>query len=495
MSNPLESLENAAKTAVRNTMGWAMGSRRWVDPNQKGKTDTVFAKQPMDVLRRAACNNVFESLFAHSIDSFPYVVPDKTLKKVIGRMAFSMFPRQTVFLCEDEASNNLLVDFIEKTLFDLKTENIVEEAAMMGFCGLRTVWVDELKKWILEVKPKEYLVIEAYPGVPGEVLAIGLEWPVERKENGKTRTYWKKERWTNEEYQVWAEKSETLDGQKPTFKPEEAITEPNNYGEIPYTIVPHIYDAARHGVGIIGEEEILAAKALIRLRHKRHFAHLKYMDPNPVRKNHADPGEPLDLGIGQVIDLQQVDENMPVALELMEFSGIPESVKDEIYDHTKAIYEAAGFKAPPPEEVFKVGSQSSGVALRIRDKDDADTIQTLRDGGYSNVLRHFEKVLRMGARLNLPEYSVINPEDPKTWTVTAIFPDFFAPTDEEIAVKLANMRTAELPADITGPMVAALFGIEDPEQIEAVTEKRRQHETAFSPGALNARDTDPGEQE
>lgn len=490
MQNPLEALEGAAKTNVQNLVNWAFnGGKRNMDSNQKGKTDGVFKKQPMDVLRRAAYHNVFDSLFVHGCDDFPYVTPDKTLEKVIGKVAFNMFPRKTAFTCAEEASNALLKKVLEQTKFDLKTEPTVKESALMGYCGLRSVWVDDIQKWLLETVQKEYLVIESMPGIPGEIVAIGMEWPVERKEGKATRIYWKKERWTKDLYQVWPEKAQPSEG-KPEFKPEEAKEEPNNYGEIPYTIIPHMYDAKLHGVGIVGDSEILFVKSIIRLRHKRHFGHLKFMDPNPIRINHSNPDQPLDMGIAKVIDLQQADPNMPTDLKLLQFAGMPESVKEEIYDNVKALYEAAGLKAPPPEDVFKAGTDVSGVALRIRDKDDADTIETLRDGGYSNILRHLEKILRMGATLGLPEFSLINPENPETWTVAANYPDFFAPTDEEITAKLMNMKMADLPPELAGPAIAALFGYEEKDQIDAITqaqiEKKALQEAAMlDPGPGN----------
>jgi hypothetical protein len=484
MSNPLEPLAQAAKETakgvVRSIVEGSFGPNTFRGNNQTGKTDNVFQNRPMDVLRRAAYYSVFDTLFLQG-DKFPYINPDKTLKKVIGKLSCYMFPKGTTFKIEDDGANDLLQAIIEQTKFQLKTESIVTEAALMGYCGLRTVYDSYLQRWIYEVKPKEYLVIETMPGIPEEIVAIGMEWPIDRQANGKTKRFWKKERWTVDTYQVWREKPETTEG-KPRFKDEDLeFTEPNNYGEIPYSIVPHFYDADFFGVGVVNDEEILTVKSLIRLRHKRHFGHLKYMDPNPVRKNHANPGEPLDMSIGNVIDLTQGDENMPVDLSLLEFAGMPDSVKDEFYDHVKALYEAAGLKAPPKEDVVKAGTDVAGVALRVLEKDDAETIATLRDNGYSQVLRHFEKILRMGKNLNLPEYSGINTEDPEALKITAKFPDFFPPTDADISLKLANMEAANLPADVMAPMVASLFGIEDPVVIQKIQQGIEDKRAALEP--------------
>ena len=469
----MHALASAAKGTVRSTVDWAFGPNKWTQSNRKGsgKSDPIFQRYPLDTLRRAAYHSVFDTLFETKDPSgYPYVVPDKTIKDVVDKLNNLIFPTGTVFKAVNHALENLLDGIVKETKFQLKTEEIVEEAAVLGDCALRSVWDAEKACWLFEIKEKEYLIIESPQGKPEQIDAIGLEWPIIRVEKGQARRYWKKERWTLELYEVWREKVEKTDGQKPEFKPEDReSSEPNTYGELPITLVPHYFDSDGYGHGIVGAEEILSAKALIRLRHKRHFAHLKYMDPNAVRKNHSDKTEPVDLSIGAVIDIQQVDENMPVDLTLLEYSGIPDSAKDEFYDHVKAIYKAGGLKAPPPDdETFKTGTSSSGVALRLLDKDDFETIKTLRDNGYSQVTRHFEKIFRMGKNLGLPDYAGINPENAESYGITVKFPDFFPPTDDEIALKLANIKAANLPSSIAAQMIATIFGIEDPAIIQQI---------------------------
>ena len=476
--NPLKQLETAAKSAVQTVVDWSYGTRLGTQTNQGGKTDPIFKRQPLDVLRRAAFHNVFETLF-NQVDDFPFVNPDKNLKNVIKKLANNIFPRGTTFRLADKENkpgNDLLLKILKDVKFQLKTETIVNEAALMGYCGIRTVYDEFIDQWIYEVKPKEYLVIETSEGNPEDIIALGLEWPVTRMENGKQKRYWAKERWTNLIYQTWPLKPEGVQG-KPKFDPEDAITEDNNYGEIPITLVPHEYDPYCFGKGVVNEEEVMTVKSLIRLHHKRHYGHLKYMDPNPIIKNRSNPGEPVNMAIGVAIDIQAADEKMPVDMTLLEFAGMPDSVKDEFYDHVKDLYGSAGLKAPPKEDLMKTGGvETPGIALRLLGKDDADTIETLRDNGYSQVIRHFEKMLRMGANLGLTEYSAINPENELTWEITAKFPCFFPPTDDEIAIKLANMKAAQLPPEVVGPMIAALFGIDDEETIRQIINRLDQKE-------------------
>lgn len=474
VENVLEATAAAAKGAVQNTVDWAYGPNTWKRNRQQGgdKSDPVFNAYPLDTLRRAAYHSVFDTLFQSPDPSgYPYVVADKTLKDVVDRLNNLIFPTGTVFKPTNDALEELLEGILKQTRFQLKTEKIVEESAVLGYCGLRSVWDADAQAWLYEIKPKEYLIVETPEGKPEQIDAIGLEWPIIRVEKGQARRYWKKERWTLETYEVWREKPEKTSGQKPEFKPEDLeSSEPNTYGELPITLVPHYFDPECQGFGIVGPEEVLSAKALIRLHHKRHFAHLKYMDPNLVRKNHADKTEKVELSIGAVIDIQQVDEK-PVDLVLLESSGIPESAGDEFYEHVKSIYKAAGLKPPPQhDDTIKTGTNSSGVALRLLDKDDFETIKTLRDNGYSQVTRHFEKLLRMGARLGLPDYAGINPEDAESYGITVKYPDFFPPTDDEIALKLANFKAANLPANIMAQMIGALFGIEDPAIIKQIAD-------------------------
>ena len=476
MTNPLSQLESAAKGAVENVIKWGL-SNKPIGKSHWYKSDQVLREKPLDTLRRAAYHNIFDTLFKGT-DDFPYVTPDDTIRNVIGKLSSNVFPKGTAIKANDEKVDLLLQQVFKDTNFQLKTESIVMESALMGYCGLRSFYDPFAQKWLLEVKPKEFLIIETVEGQPEEILAIGMEWPVERVLNNKRVTFWNRERWTKEYWEFWPEKREEIDGRKPTFKREDAFPAvENTYGEIPITIIPHVYSVCEYGVGVVNESEILNAKSMIRLRHKRHYGHLKYMDPNPVIKNRTNPGEPISMGIGEVIDIQAGDPNLPVDMTLLEFAGMPESVKEEMYETAKAIYGAAGLKAPPPEEVLKLGNdQSSGTALRVKDKDDAKTIEMLRDNGYSQVLRHFEKILRMGKNLNLHEYGGINIKNDETWTITAKFPVFFPPTDEEIGLKLANMKAANLPTEIQSPIIAGLFGIDDPEQIAAIQKRLEEQE-------------------
>ena len=462
MDNPLLQLKTAAQGLVRNVVASSFDSYGYRISRNGCDTDDVFSKYDMDTLRRCAYRNVFSKLFLTK-DQFPYVTPDTTLKEVINKLKDNVFPTGSRITSEDDTINQLVQKIIAESKFRLKAEEIVEESALMGYCAIRSVFNQSLNRWVLDIKPKEYLVIERVPGTLDEYEAIGMEWPIDR--DGKR--YWQKERWTKAVYQIWPEILEKVDGKKPVFDPEDAVTEPNNYGEIPYTLIPHFYDSHEIGRGIVQEEQVLSVKALIRLRHKRHYGHLKYMDPNPVIKNRRDAGDPIDLSIGKVIDITSQDENMPVDMQLLEFAGMPDSVDGEKLDHVASLYRAAGLKPPPPEDQNPnaAGTSTAGVALRLLDKDDAKTIETLRDNGYSNVIRHFEKLLRMGKNLNISEYASINTEDEDSYRLSANYPDFFPPTDQDVAMKLANMNAAALPIDIKTRMIASLFGIEDEKEL------------------------------
>ena len=466
-ANPLQQLEEGAKQTVRTINDWAYQKR---PTKQAGLTDPAFERYPLDVLKRAAYNNVFGRLFVQT-DDFPWVTPIKTLQWVVGTLENNMFPTGTKLSVVDNKTNELLQGLLQSSKFNLRAEKIVSESALMGYSGLRTVWSAEYQKWIFEVKPKEYLVIESAEGLPEQIIAVGLEWPIDRLDaKGRTVRYWAKERWTNETYERWVEKKATAEG-KPLFKPDDEKTvEPNTYEEIPITIIPHFWDPDLYGTGVVQEDEVLTVKSLIRLRHKRHFGHLKFMDPAIVRINHVNPEESIDLGIGGKVDIRQSDPEAPTDLKLLEYAGMPESVKDEMYDLMKDLYSAAGLKPPSKEEVDKAMTNDSGVALRLRDRSDAETIKTLRDNGYSEVLRHYEKVLRMGARLNLPDYRMINPDDKEAWSITAKFPDFFPPTPEEVQTQIFTMKAAKLPPELMAPKIAELFGIEDEQHIKMIQE-------------------------
>lgn len=469
MSNPLAGLQTAAKSSIRHTVEWAFGPDTARKRRYAGMSDPVLDRVPIDTLRRAAFHSVFGTLFDNA-DRFPYLVPDKTLKTVIGKLSKNMFPKGTVIKAEADAVEQLLMDIIKHTRLHKKTFKIVQESALMGYSGLRSVYDKELGRWLLEVKPKEYLVVETREGNPEEITAIGMEWPIERPTGprGQMQRYWQKERWTLTEYQQWPEQRETPMGKPDFSKIAPASTEPNTYGELPITLIPHYSGSGVPGEGVVQEEEILTVKALIRLRHKRHFGHLQYMDPNPVAINRANPGDPIDVGIGNVIDIQSVDESAQADFKLLEYAGMPESVKDEFYDHICALYDAAGLKAPCREEVFKPGTDVAGVALRLLDKDDAEEIDGLRENGYSLVLRHLEKILRMGARLNLPDYGGINPDDPETWMISAVFPEFFTPTEQDNTARLLNMKQSYLPAKFMARQIAAMWGIEDEAMITEI---------------------------
>lgn len=189
MDNPLLQLKTAAQGLVRNVVASSFDSYGYRISRNGCDTDDVFSKYDMDTLRRCAYRNVFSKLFLTK-DQFPYVTPDTTLKEVINKLKDNVYPTRSSITSEDDTINQLVQKIIAESKFRLKVEEIVEESALMGYCAIRSVFNQSLNRWVLDIKPKEYPVIERVPGTLDEYEAIGMESPIDR--DGKR--YWQKER-------------------------------------------------------------------------------------------------------------------------------------------------------------------------------------------------------------------------------------------------------------------------------------------------------------
>lgn len=453
----LKGIEDLAKSGVANVIKWSMTGQ---------KETYLMPRQPKDdVLRRAIYNGELSRVFPdwpRQLPDEPLLMPDKAVEWVVDKFATNMFPAGTVYSVADERVNDLLQHIIEVTRLEMKTKEICKEAALMGYCGLRSVWSEKLNDWITEVKPREHLRIETDPFCREIIVANGVCYPIEK--GGKI--YWYKERWTKEEYWLWPLKEGGLGGQEPEFKPEDAIVTPHAFGDIPITLVFHEFSSSCIAESAVSSKDILESKALIRLRNKRHFAHLEHLDPTLVITN-DESGKPIRRGVGAIIRLSSGDKESPASAELLESSGIPESVKEEITDLISNIFRSAGLTPPNEDEIMKAGTDMPGVALRIRDKGEATTIDGLRLKGYSQVLRHLDKMLKMGARTRkTPEYFAVVESNKETWSVEAKYPPFFPPTDQDILLKQQILKASHLSAKEKAEREAQFMGVDSPEEIQ-----------------------------
>lgn len=452
------SVVNLAKNSIMSVINWA----------NNGQTYIPSATPDEMALRRAAYDCNFKVLFPDWTKLLPHeplLTPDKTIEWVVDKFATNLYPSDTSYQTADQTTTELLQQIIEQTLFVMKTDTICQEAALMGLVGLRSVWSDLKQQWLLEIKPREQLNIVTDPDSRDIITAIEVSYPLTQN----NKYYWYKERWTDTQYFKWPLK-EVAQYQKtpPEFKENEASVEPNTFGEIPITLVWHTYDPDCLGDAAISCKDILDAKCLIRLRNKRHFSHLEHMDPTVVVVN-DDGDSKIRRGVGQLIRVKSPEPRVQADVKLLESKGVPESVKDEILETTRNIFKSAGLTPPTDDDIISAGTDVAGVALRIRDKGEAETIKTLREKGYSQVLRHLDKLLRMGARTRkLPAYSAVNLADSATWSVEAKFADFFPPTDQDILLKMQILKMSHLSDKEKAEREAQYMGVDAPEEVQAI---------------------------
>lgn len=437
------------------------------------KLATSDAPETMDVdgLMRAAYNNALPALFGGvqaSASGKPMSTPDFSFRNVIRVFRRNVFPKDTVWRITNDASGkqwDAVQDVLATMKFKQKLNYVVEEASLMGYCGLRTVYDNDTAKWYMNVVRKEQLEITKDPKHQEDIIAIGVVWYSE--EGGKT--YAHKEKWTKELFYTWPRKEVGSLG-APKFNDKEASTEPNTYGEIPITIVPHLYDPWNVGRGALRHDDILAAQSLVELRDKRKRAHLQFMKPPVVRKNHDDVGSPVCLDPDAVIDLTTGEGEHEADLFLLESQGVPESAIVEIKEWVDGIYDNAGLTPPSQRENFAAGGVvKSGVALEILTEEEEKTINDLRDDGYSEVTRHVEKIVRMGLALKgdaaTPFASLKTLASAPNPFIELVFPAISSPSDADISEKISMLRDSHLSAEEKAKREAQVFGITDEAEI------------------------------
>ena len=417
--------------------------------------------------RRAAYNNDLNVLFPDwnlQNTKERLLMPDMTIRNLVKKFAVNIFPNGTTFNANDETANKILQGIILETKLKAKLPIIVTEAGLNGYCVLRSVWDEVDSQWVIEVKPAEYSEVHFDENSTEKVAGISFCFPVMR--GGKK--FWYKEKWTKEKYQIWPEKPEVIEGQRPKFNDDDRgiVVEVNTYGDIPCTVVWHQLSTETYYAPLIRDDDIWLAKSLIRLRNKRHYAHLEHGDPTLVIKNN-EGSEPIQRGVGATIKISSADQHDAEA-SLLEMSGLPDSYRQELIEGVKDLYDSAGLTPPSDEETFKAGVQASAVALRIRDKGEVDTIEGLRETAYSQVLVHLKKLLLMGKatkKTNLYK-ELIDNESP--YEVTAKYPDFFPKSDDEILVGLSVLESSHLSAKERGEREAQLLGVTDQTEIKEI---------------------------
>lgn len=464
--NAMTTAVNSATNAVSSIFKTKLGGKTATGGH---KTDPIFQFKNRDTLARAAYACDINTLFRNK-DVEPYLVYDTTVAKVVNKLAALTFPLGTSFRLDVERNDDPLLGILKETDFYTKTQLVVQEGALMGWCALRSVYSEG--RWITEVKQKEM----TEPTYVGDKLVMIAFYAV-REKDGKR--YWRKESWDFLEHKTWAEKPESRQGVRPEFKEEDAIVVPNPYGEIPATIVAHRTGVGLIGLPVINEPEIGAQKALVRLRHNLHTAHVKHMSPPVVRKNHSSPGDPLEVGANDVIDIEDGGNDRVCDLKLLEFTGIPESVRHELYDHECLIYSAAGLKPPPADENPTVGTNNSGTALRVLHKEDLDTVEELRAKSYDKVAKHLELVLRMAARIG--EVDGVDPDNEDTWRVVVSFPEFFPNTEQDNQAALMTLNMAELPPALKAPRVCKVLGITDENEVALLLSHYESQQAMMEP--------------
>lgn len=461
MPSMLEAAQEAARQKAQEVIEWAL--------NAPNLTRAYADKCSPAQLKRAVYDCTFDILFPYwkaQLPNEPLLTPDRSIEVAVKRFAFNMFPAQTVFNVVDEKLNELLQDINKQIKLDSKCEQIVSEASLMGFVALRSVWSDLVNGWLLELKPFEQTTVEYHPTAHDIVLSVTFSYPMYIG----LKKYWYKEKWTNDEYWEWplVEVGRQVQAE-PNMPDKRAIIVPNTFGEIPVTIVYHRYCAHTPGQSAFNDKDILNAKALVRLRNKKHLTHLEHLDPSLVVVNNSS-NEPIKRGAGAIIRLKSDDPNAPASAELLESAGVPESVDKEINDHVVAIFKGAGLTPPSEEEILKHNKTDvPGVALRIRDKGEATTIETLRIKGYAQVMRHLEKLMRMGAFTHkTPEYSTVNLSDPTSYEVSAKFPPFFPPSDQDVLIKMNILKMSHLSAKEKAEREAQYLDVESIEEINEI---------------------------
>lgn len=440
---------------------------------------------------RALYHNAFPILFPQATDQI--LTPDFTTRQMIGKMKRNIFPLGTRFDVVGDDDKRSQTAALQKLLKGMrwrtKIKQVVEESALMGYCGIRTTWSDERRQWITVVKTKEELLIEKDPINPDEYAAISIFW---KTLDQRGQCMWHKERWTVETYERWVPLKGTEEAM-PDFKDKPLeVTEPNNYGLIPITIVAHETCADTPGKGMVRSDDILAVKAMIRLLNNRHDAHNKFLRPAFIRYNHQDPDQPVSLASDAVIDLTDNENGAKADAKLLDFKGVPDSAKQEMLDWADNLYINNGLTPPSQTKEFMAGGVvKSGVALMVLNQDEVDTIESLREDGYAEVGRHVEKIILMAkalggeAEAKLGGIKVAD-DGSQGDLITITYPPIYSPSDDERLTRVTLLERSNLPNDKKAKLEAEVFGIDDENVINEIESRWDDKDKAMEPTNPNA---------
>lgn len=450
-------------------------------------------KLNVDDLRRALYNNAFKILFKRGSEQI--LTPDFTTRQMISKLKRNIFPLGTRFDIMGDDDKRSYTIALQRLLSSMRWQNklrqVVKESSLMGYSALRSTYNNQTNKWVTVVKAKEDLILEPDPTDPDRFYAVSIVWHEETKKLGEV--LWHKERWTDETYERWQPIKGT-DLAIPDFTDKPKINdEINNYGMIPVTIIPHETVPNLVGMGVIRHDDIQAVKCIIRLLNKRHNAHLRFMGPTLLRINHQDTDEPVNLSPDSVIDLVDGGDNKKVDAKLLESQGVPDSARQEMLDWADALYTNNGLTPPSQTKEFMAGGVvKSGVALKVLNEGEVDTIEDLRKDGYCEVGRHVEKLLLMSKNLGGKAWAPFEglnldgETNDDGMLINIVYPPIFSPSDEERLSRVTLLERSNLPNDEKAKREAEIFGIDDEDIIKEIELRLDEKDKAVEPTNPNA---------
>lgn len=414
-------------------------------------------------------------------------IPSGLCQSIIDRSVSYLFPEGTTAKIQDEALDKLLQSILQKTKALEKLDMIGVEGHVTGTVGLKSIWLSDEKQWTFDIQCIESLIIDHDPLNAEKISAIRIRFRFIRQENGLDKEYWYQEQWTETDYTEW-NPIPVVPGQVPEFKPEDINQEksgPHGYGEIPITLICHQLQLDTPlGKGEIDKRMRKFSRALAISLSKTGVADQLIQTPAYVRKNSANKDK-ITVKPAGVIDVDTNGEGDP-DFGPLEQHEVPES-SFKYQDKLKAMaFEAAQVTNPDIEKEMKAGGTISSVAWKAFNLPFMKKIKKLRVRyGEAGVEAHFEKILRMGKALNLPEYGSVNLEDDASYNVELVYPPFFEPTTAEKQEEVTLYQTANLPAEEEAKRVAGVFDITDEALIQAIQDEIEEKKELEKPTPLN----------
>lgn len=432
-----------------------------------------------------------EALFENTPKEDMPTVPSGLVAEIVDNIVSRLFPEGTsIGASEDSQIKDLVDSIVEDIQLLERLRLIATEGAVTGTVYLKSlpkvatslvaepnaqegmeVPLKEVRsftgKWSLSILIAEAVTIVTDPLDVENVEKYRIRF---RFQDNNSDWFWWQEEWTESDYFEWLPQPFN-NGEVPRFDDStlnQDTSGPHDYGCIPITAIRHkLCCDSPYGESEIDEKLKRYWRAATISESKTEVAGQFSNTPmyaiiNDKSRTH------FSLSPHSVLRLMGDGEVTP-DIKAIEHSGTPESVFKAQENLVDKSHRGAQVTSPEFEKEVKGGSSPSSVLYKAVNHKFIEKVKGLRVRyGDAGVEKHIEMILKMGARLGIPDYESINPDDSETYNVEMSYPPFFEATVAEKSEELTLLERSHLPSDVLAQRIAAMHGISNKDVIQQI---------------------------